>query len=321
MIQLPSSTRNASGDPIDLADWVELNLLVDANPEHRLSVTETVDLIVAEPAEDAEDEVDAEYRRMLSEQFAEAAFAHLREREGWLEDRYPFRCSTDVVELRSDTRGMDVYRFLVLLRARQLYQNALGDDGVQSGFLFEELATQAFGQYIGAQLEHRIRFGEAGGQRGSGLPAQLDSALKELSRRMDEGHGGNRFYGTGDFKADGVAWRAFGDRRGGQSVLLGQATISYGEWIQKQPAPRWSRLPDEPHRPIAFLARPMTAVAFAETIPPDISTALGAFSESWVSIPFDRLRILSLLGDQDIPSDLRTSMNMWADQMRARLEQ
>ncbi len=320
MIELPPSIRNAAGDPVDVADWVELNLMVDVNPGSMLSVTDAVDLIVADPADEAEADVDAEHYRMLSEQLVEAAFAHLHERHSWLGDCYPLRCSTDVVELRSDTPRVDVYRFLVLLRARQLYQNALGDDGAQSGLLFEELATQAFGQYIGAKLEHRIRFGEAGGQRGSGLPVQLASALGELSRRMHEGQGSNRFYGTGDFKADGVAWRAFGDRHGGQAILLGQATISYGEWIQKQPAPRWSRLPSEPHRPIGFLARPMTAVAFAETIPQDISTALGAFGESWVSIPFDRLRILSLLDDADIPDEILAGMNMWAEEMRMRLE-
>ena len=319
MISLPPGLTVESGNAVQFADWVELNALLDETANGIVSATEASDLLIADPPDEADAEMDPEGYRQAAVQLVEDAFGHVHERSIWLRECYPLKRHRGVVTPTDDCGRYDIYRFLVLLRARQLYPYALNDDGKLSGLLFEELATQAFGQYIGAKPEHRIRFGLAGGQRGSGLPSDLTDALEELSRRMNEGKGGNFFHGTGDFRADGIAWRAFGDDRAGQLVLMGQATISEDDWLQKQPAPRWSRLPEQSGRPIALLARPVTAVAFAETLPPNTPPVLEALGGKWVSIPFDRLRILSLLSDEDIPVQLREQINDWVDNIRSRL--
>ena len=309
-------------DPIRLADWVELNLLLEE--ESSVSVTDVTDQLADTPPDDAEDserrfaqEDDGQVRLgywELAEGKAEAAFRELSQREGWLGHHYPLEIDGDVALLRGKIPARAVYQFLVLLRARQLYPSGLGDDGAESGLLFEELMKHALGRYVVSQPAHRVRFGVAGGVRGDGLPQPLHEAVQELSRRMFEKSGQIPNARQGDFKADVVAWKPFGDKRPGQLALIGQATISEGDWMHDEPAKRWTDM-----RLIRFFARPLTAVAFPETLSLTSPDALDGLMFS--SVPFDRLRLLSVLRDKDLPSDMRKRINNWGRSVRGRLPQ
>ena len=256
--------------------------------------------------------------RDMAEEKSEAAFLELSARSNWLKDRYPIELLGDSALLHEGVAAQEVYQFLILLRARQLYQGALDDDGSESGLLFEDLVKHALGAYVGSSLEHRVRFGVAGGSRGDGLPLPLAEAVQELSGRMFEKSGQVFPNDQGDFKADEVTWKPFGDERPGQMVLIGQATISEGDWMREEPSNRWTdREPDE--RLIRFFARPLTAVAFPETLSLTSSDVLDGLVFS--SVPFDRLRLLSVLRDDDLPADLRERMNEWSHGLRDRLPQ
>ena len=323
MFQPPPIANDILQDPIRLADWVELNLLT--GEEFVMSV----DSVTAELAGDPPDEaVDSESRSPyddpqdpngqlrlgywnVAEDHTVDAFAELASRAGWLEDRYPVNVGGDTVQLNQDTVTCDIYRFLVLLRARQLYRNALGDDGQVSGLLFEELVKYALGAYVGVQPTDRVRFGVAGGSRGDGLPNRLECAVQELSRRMHEPLGQVPSGRTGDYKADAVVWKPFGDRNPGQFALIGQATMTEGDWENDEPASRWIDKQPGDSRLINFLARPMSAVAFPETLSLTPRTTLEGMSFS--SIPFDRLRLLSVLHDQLLPFRLTERMRRWED--------
>ena len=80
--------------------------------------------------------------------------------------------------------------------------------------------------------------------------------------------------------------------------------------MRDEPANRWTdrKPPDE--RLIRFFARPLTAVAFPETLSLTPTDTLDGLVFS--SVPFDRLRLLSVLRDEDLPSDLRERMKEWA---------
>ena len=330
MFAPPDLGDKPSEDSIRLADWVELNLLMDE--ESSVSVTSVADELTRIPPDDSRDsERGSEYEdsqgtdngemrigfRDMAEEKAEAAFLELSTRSGWLKDRYPIELYGDSALLHQDVAAQEVYQFLILLRARQLYQGALDDDGSESGLLFEDLVKHALGAYVGSRLEHRVRFGVAGGSRGDGLPQPLIEAVQKLSTRMFEKSG--QVFGNeqGDFKADAVAWKPFGDERPGQLALIGQATISEGDWMRDEPANRWTdrKPPDE--RLIRFFARPLTAVAFPETLSLTSPDTLDGLTFS--SVPFDRLRLLSVLSDDDLPSDLRERMKEWGREMRGRL--
>ena len=330
MFAPPPPGDSHSDDPVRLADWVEINLLT--GEETSVSMTSLADELVSIPPDDARDsESRFEYDvlessdeisgragyREAAEQNAEAAFLELSEREGWLSDHYPVEIDGEVASLRNQLPARDVYRFLVLLRSRQLYPGALKDDGKDAGRLFEELVKHAIGAYSGSEPHSHVRFGLAGGSRGDGLPRSLACAVRELSQRMFERPGQVSNSQQGDFKADAVAWKPFGDGRSGQLVLICQATISEGDWTREEPANRWTDRQPPDSRLILFFARPITAVAFPETLsltPTDVLEGLP-FS----SIPFDRLRLLSVLLDDDLPCNLRDSIRDWTHEMQGRL--
>ena len=162
-----------------------------------------------------------------------------------------------------------------------------------------------------------MRFGVAGGSRGDGLPPSLPDAVKDLSGRMFEELGDVPNSGVGDFRADAIAWTPFGDRRSGQLTLICQATISEKDWLRKEPPKRWTDRDPPSSRLIRFVARPVIAVAFPETLSlTPLDMILGA---TFSSIPFDRLRLLSVLHDRPLPIPLRERITQWVDTVVKRI--
>lgn len=318
MFAIPPLGDNPSHDAIRLADWVELNILM--GEEQSTSVTEITGLLAETPPDNADDserrDADSELTQsgfwQSAEEIAEYAFRELAERAESLGGLYPIEVDNDVAQLRGEESGRDVYRFLVLLRARQLYRGALMDDGGDSGLAFEKLVKHAMGAYVGSGPEQRVRFGDAGGYRGNGLPLDLREAVQELSRRMQVLPGQVSETKSGDYKGDVVAWRPFLDNNPGQLTVVAQATISEGDWMNDEPASRWTD-----GRLFTFVGRPITAVAFPETLSLTSRDALKGSQFS--SIPFDRIRLLQVLQFQSLPSKLRKRMEDWVNVVGARL--
>ena len=322
MFTLPMDDREPLHDRIRLADWVELNLIMEKVTV--VSSMNVADELVNTPPDNARASEDrSEYEDpeviddgqtqpgfwVTAEAQATSAFHELIDRTKRYGAYYPVEIDEDVATLRQEMATHEIGQFLVLLRARQLYGDALKNDGPEAGFLFEELLKHALGTYIGSDLCHRVRFGTAGGTRGDGLPPLLEDAVRALSSRMYEEVGEIPDGAEGDYRADAVSWKPFGDKLPGQLVIIGQATISEGEWKKKEPANRWTDRKPSKSRLIRFLARPLTAVAFPETLSLTSSEVLDGLSFS--SIPFDRLRLLSVLRDKDLPEDLQERMKKW----------
>ncbi len=327
MFPLPPLEGESFHDPVRVADWVELNLLLEQADS--VSVTAVTDELAETPPDDSEDserrfEGDEPERRgywEAAEELAESAFGELSQREAWLLSHYPLTLVGDTALLNSATSAREAYSFLILLRARQMYDRALGDDGEESGELFEDLVKHALGSYVDATMEHRLRFGVAGGHRGDGLPDSLPEAVEELRKRLHEEPGEVPEGGQGDYKADAIVWKPLGDQRPGQLVVLGQATMSEGDWMREDLPNRWADRQPAERRLIDFIARPVAAVAFAETLSLTPRDTLRGLAATFSSIPFDRLRLLRVLSDSDLPADLRARMNAWGSGMTDRLLQ
>lgn len=316
---------------IRIADWVELNLLTQE--ELLISVNDVTDALAEIPLDDstanehrqeyAEDSEDLDPDQLrdgywqIAEAHTELAFQEMRQRGTCFRARYPFRLEGETARADLSFDSNTVATFLTLLRSRHLYHEALEDDGVLAGQLFEELLPHALRRYIDTSKDNAIRFGVAGGSRGSGLPPNTDAALDELSRRMNEARGSlsNTSVG-GDFGGDSIVWKPLGDPFPGQLVAVGQSTISERKWINKQPSPKWRA-----GRLIRFLTPPTTVVAFVETMSLAKKSLLEGLGDQFSSLPLDRLRVLLFLRDDDLPSSLRTRMDEWSDSMRARLSQ
>ena len=289
-----------------MADWIELNLL--GGETMSVSITEVADELRDTPPDNIDNSEKTEIVWSESYQIAEHSFAELRSRERWLGCSYPIQIMQEVASIAGSEIARRAYRFLVFLRARQLYGSDVSDDGEEAGYIFEEFVTYAIGGYIGS-LE-TVRFGVAGGVRGNGLPRELRDAVIDLARRMCEVPA-RAVSGHDDYRADAIAWKGFGDQRSGQIVLICQATIAEGQWIHKQPSKKWSD-----RRLVRFLSRPVVGVAFAETLSAGSDALLeGALIES---VPFDRLRLLSVVGD-DIPPNLLARMDAWVNVIRQKI--
>ena len=287
------------------ADWLEVQLAAGGVP--CVSIDAFTDYLREAPADDSEDEVVTgdEGKWSRARQLSEEAFKEIRTRAAWLGDRYPIEFDdVEAIGWADACASSRLYRFLVLLRAKQMLGGMMNGGAPNPGYLFEELVTLATGEYLGKG--QAVRFGVANGQRGAELPINLQDAIFELARRMHEAPAEAVPGGAGDKRADAIGWRPFGDKRPGQLVVVAQATITKGEWQMKEIPSKW-----ENGRLIQFVAYPLPAVAFVES--------MSLYSDDFFrggdfrSVPFDRLRILSLLTDNNIEPAILQGMTEWTE--------
>lgn len=316
--ELPLSRNDDQQARVRLADWVELNLGFAA--EQRISISDIAATLADIPPDEADaaeiwEDTDDEQNGIWvgAYETAEAAFNEIKYRAQLMQKRYPIIIEGEVCLLNTDSSNLLIFEFLTLLRARHLYGSIFNRDGEEPGLLFEEFFTEALGICIGASPDTRIRFGVAGNKRGGGLPTQLNEAIGDLSGRMFETRGTVPSSGQGDYRADVVAWKPFFDRYPGQLIAIGQATISEGEWYRgkREPSKKWTDRGTPDRRLIRFLARPVTAVAFVETISCLPDEILRGLTSSFSSIPFDRLRLLTLIEDKQLSTTLRSAISTW----------
>ena len=329
MYARPSRVTTSPEETIQIADWIELNVLTGEEPS--VSIADVTSKIAADPPDDSKtSEHRLDYPDVLedldppdlhtgywqqAEDTAELAFAELRQRSKWFGARYPFTVQGETATASSCFDSGIVASFLTLLRSRHLYHRALDDDGEFAGELFEKLLPHALRGYLGITENTSLRFGVSGGSRGNGLPLQTDDALDELSRRIKEPRGVSTGLPDGrDYGADVIAWKTLGDSLRGKLVAIGQATISERKWTTKQPSPKWKS-----GRFVQFLTQPTNVVAFVESISLTTNAVLDGLPEKFSPLPLDRFRILFFLRDRDIPNPLRTQMKFWNDEMLARL--
>ena len=303
MIELPALPSDDRQRVIWVADWVELELLCGTSTS--VSLIEVADVLRDDPSDDVGsatgDQGDIGRAAWeTAELLAEAALSELRDRAAWLQDRYPLTISSEFVSLRDGSVTLPIYRFLALVRARHLYSRvrALPDPGQE----FEELVNYAVGAYVGGQV---VRFGPGKtGARGDGLPPVLWDAVVDLAQRMHESVNSITDAGHGDYKVDVIAWKPFGDERAGQIVVLCQSTVSENEWITKLPAKRWME-----RRLVHFLANPIEAVAFSETL--SLTSKEELRGGNFHAIPLDRLRILGMVDASTVPESLKKRLDDW----------
>ena len=311
MFALPPPSANERVDNIRLADWIEINLVVDNEPA--ISVADLMSNLAAEPPDTADESETREQYWDNAERLADDALGELSHRARWLTTSYPIVLDGDVAMLREDVQHLELWRFVTLLRARQMYPAVFAGDANEAGLLFEELATLALGAYAGSQSARSVRFGLAGGARESSLPSQIGDAITTLSARMGERVGALPARNDRDYGADVIAWRPFGDHRAGQLVIIGQATISEAKWTGKEPALRWTESKTGSDRPIDFLARPLTAVVFVEALSLTSNDTIRGLTRNFSSIPFDRFRIMSVLNGVDVPTAFREDIARWVE--------
>lgn len=307
-----------------LADWVELELLFGES--ETLSHLELLDVLTDDPSGDTTDEnlaqLEAIYGEPIDDEFisqrrndarakaeegisgpeqiVEATWLELAFREQVVGDAYPVRVNNGLATGRGDWQQTTSYAFLAMLAARVTYGLSLSVQ--EPARRFEELVTVALEAYTGGEA---VRFGWPHDR--NEFPTDFKKAARDLAHQLGEKPGGMEAIGTNakDYALDVVAWRGFSDQRRGQHILLCQCATGK-DWNEKVISERgWEKVID-------FTVAPTRSVAF-----PFVPSREEADVIQWLDVafkggvPFDRLRIASLVTDATVGQALIDDMRKW----------
>lgn len=203
-------------DPIDLADWVELQALTRA--DRNVSGTDLRRAIVSLEGDGSSDE---DLERRVDETFSE-----LSDRARSAHNAYPFSLKNSLIE--ASTQGWrSNYVFLLLITT---LRDSLGvAKANEFASLFEDVSVQATKTYLNGEA---FRFGWP---RRSPLPPSFDDAVEHLCKSLGEGSGCRRGSKTPvrkDDSLDVVAWKPHKDGRTSQLILFGQCATG-ANWRDK----------------------------------------------------------------------------------------
>ena len=207
-------------DPVNQADWLEAMACIAADGDVAGSDLAQYLTVAGGPQDDAS----------AIEALVDDAFDELQRRARECGSQYPFdvQSTGPTALLRKRTDGtFPAYLFCLGLSLT----GADRDDADESvAVLFEKLATIAARQYLNGEA---VRFGHP---REDPLPPAFAKALGQVCDRLREGCARDplpdHLADAKDGSVDVVAWKAVGDERPGQLLLLGQCAAG-GNWSQK----------------------------------------------------------------------------------------
>jgi hypothetical protein len=219
-----------STDPIQLADWLELQAIVAADGNASQGDLEAILRIpsVLESYGDLEAPNDLELSNgllqanedadddRLVEEKTQEVFSELEMREKAAPDAYPFHIDPyGVLQLRSDWTDFPSYVFCLCLSYFEWVTFRKGES--RSSKLFEELSCLAAERYFGGQA---VNFGAPRTR----LPSPFPEAINKLCVLIGEGDGYRAHSGLQpqDDKLDVVVWKDSPDGLPGKLLVFGQ---------------------------------------------------------------------------------------------------
>jgi hypothetical protein len=287
MIPAPAETATS-----DLADWVEVSCLKNRNA--RISRSDTLDQL-------------NDYSFVNTEEKCSLVWMELDRRSRALRSAYPFEVQAASIERRGPWQDYPLYTTLVLIGTAAHFSATRIRNYRVIAKLFENVAARAIERYIGGRA---IRIGHP---REAPVPTRFSKLLAFLAQELGEGlrRANPLIADTKDCRADIIAWRSFGDRRGGQLVLLTQCAVgtSWTAKLTECDVRLWERY-------IEFVVTPARAFAMPYVEPDD---------KAWLEygtlggIAFDRLRIVEMLPTDHMPPDLLRQARRWSSSQLSRV--
>jgi len=286
--------KPAERDPVQAADWLELETLYSENGsmpyEAVLAQIDTDASMLEEPPGDGEIEDMTEENHVLdpvtrsqSELLLADALAEIDRRALIATDGYPFEKSDRVLLLKSDPKQYTAYIFCLLVADRELYSPR----EQRSTRLFEHLVREALAEYMSGKA---VRFGSPRDT----MPVNIDDAIDELARFMgDERFAQYPVNATDkDLGLDVAGWRSFPDDRLSQLEVFMQCATGE-DWEGKKADCNlnvWQAILCCSNERMRGLAIPYVVANNAEWR-----------RAAWGLLFMDRLRIVSVLNDRVLP--------------------
>jgi len=240
----------------------------------------------------------------------EEAFAEIRRRQTLLRELYPVQHqSTHLAKLHSSANSTS-FSFLLAVSVQGFYEQTSprGAAWHEPARLFEYVVTAALRRYLNGKA---IRIGTP---REAPVPSDFAECLRYMGRETAELARGplNPSVGEGDEKCDVVAWAPFRDGKAGQVVVLAQCGIGDG-WkgkLEHLSDTVWQQQFD-------WHAPPVRAFAFPYLL--DEDPAEWRYISTRGGIPFDRIRISSLVRDSDFDGPIVTRIQQWCEDFARKL--
>jgi len=305
----------ASADPIEHADWIELEAIrsLDGTSSFMelaryIHMSGTTDSLVDEF--DREDPHDA--GGVQSDTVADGAWAEIERRFracGGSEGAYPFEMTQGSIKLRNGWES-STYVFQLLLSAFGL---KAGPRGTHPDRRFEELSAVALHNYLGGEgnCAKSQKFGYPR-EDGTGFTAALENLCNCIGEGTVKKHA-KRIKSQKDGGLDVVAWIPFLDRRPGQLIVFGQCATG-DDWRGKlfETSPRafrelWMLEGWQPFPVQVFL------------VPRCVPNASWREANVKGGIVFDRCRIANVVGG--FPEQLRNPCVTWIDYVVQRVRE
>ena len=237
-------------------------------------------------------------------QVVEGAYREIERRQEACRDGYPFVIGGKGYTLHASQEANSnhiIYKYL-LLATRLNMKDKRAHAGIDGASLFEELASEAARQYLGARAES-IVFGTATGM------ADFPGKVNDLCKRINEGVGyvnhNEAPPNERDGKLDVVAWKHFADRLPGKLIAFGQCKTgtNYKDTLtQLQPdsfCKKWLRSP--------LILTPMRMFFVAEAL----SRSRWANTSYDAGLLFDRCRIVDFC--DGISGDVLKKVTTWTE--------
>ena len=312
LVAIPPSGRQ-------LADWVELHLVVDgADSVSRSDLSRVMGLepLIDEPPHEFDDfdldfasqDAEAALRFRLHDDDAASmsiadptisdAMMELEERARAMQEHSPYAVLGDRVETQ-ETGALTVQRFLTLLAARLHYGFGKELPADEPAILFERMVAVALRNLLG----NARRFGWP--YREDGLEGNFAEASERLADDMGERTGKQYSVSpsTKDQGVDVAAWHSFNDGRPHQAAVLCQCGIGKDIEDKALSVDVWADI-------ISFSSLPVKALAFP--------TSLGDWNEEKQflqarksGVLLDRARLVGLVKDGDLLPDLKQAVEHW----------
>jgi hypothetical protein len=289
MIKLPTTT-----EPSALADWIEASVVFSRG--RRLSNSEVLDALEEGGHADPE-EIASSFRRQIEIRSAYTGKA------------YPIEVHKRGYQAKGHWADYLCYNFMLLTSLNLHYPDLRFKRGTATkcAELFELVSRLAVQLYCSGQA---IR---VGAPRRKPVPAGFSLAVEHMVNALGEERGNDKVT-TGHEKDDGldiVGWIPFLDRRPGQLILIMQCAIGtdWDEKLTELNGDLWARHVHWHVAPIRAFAVPFH---HNEDVPWRRSSAVGG-------IIFDRLRVASSIGNQELDPDLVKTIKKWCQSRIARL--
>lgn len=208
MLPLPEQFRN----PINLADWLELNAL--GAEDKNSSAGEIVDVLQFHIQ-----------GREIVEEYALSTMGEIEDRQTAAQDAYPFELVNGrTIQAKQNWKECAAYIFCLCLSyfGWKLVRNA----PINPWFLFEDLSAIAARNYFGGDV---IQFGNRV------VKKAFADRINELCESIGEGQGfeDQDLRSVKDDRVDLVIWKDFVDQKSSKLLVFGQCA-SGANWLDKQ---------------------------------------------------------------------------------------